>query len=35
MLSYAGEMETCMYAGAVKNADGTLQGWQQFSAAAA
>lgn len=28
ILSYAGEMETCMYAGAVKHADGTLRGWQ-------
>lgn len=32
ILSYAGEMETCMYAGAVKNAQGAVQGWQQFSA---
>ncbi len=32
VLSYAGEMETCMYAGAEKNVDGALQGWQQFSA---
>lgn len=29
-LSYAGEMETCMYAGAVKNAQGVLRGWQSF-----
>lgn len=29
--SYAGEMETCMYAGAVKNDDGSLRGWQRFS----
>lgn len=29
--SYAGEMETCMYAGAVKNDDGSLKGWQRFS----
>lgn len=29
--SYAGEMETCMYAGAVKNTDGSLRGWQSFS----
>lgn len=29
--SYAGEMEACMYAGAVKNADGTLSGWTQMS----
>jgi 3-oxoacyl-[acyl-carrier-protein] synthase-3 len=34
ILSYAGQMETCMYAGAVKQADGRLKGWQQFSAAA-
>jgi 3-oxoacyl-[acyl-carrier-protein] synthase-3 len=32
ILSYAGETETCMYAGAVKQADGRLRGWQQFSA---
>lgn len=31
ILSYAGEMETCMYAGAVKQPDGRLVGWQQFS----
>lgn len=30
ILSYAGEMETCMYAGSVKRDDGSLQGWQQF-----
>jgi 3-oxoacyl-[acyl-carrier-protein] synthase-3 len=29
VLSYAGEMETCMYAGAIKQADGTLTGWQR------
>jgi 3-oxoacyl-[acyl-carrier-protein] synthase-3 len=34
VLSYAGEVETCMYAGAVKQADGRLVGWRQFSAAA-
>lgn len=28
ILSYAGEMETCMYAGAVKQDGGTLRGWQ-------
>ena len=28
--SYAGEMETCMYAGAVKNEDGTITGWARF-----
>jgi len=32
ILSYAGEMEACMYAGAVKQADGSLQGWQHFTA---
>lgn len=29
--SYAGEMETCMYAGAVKTANGSTRGWQTFS----
>lgn len=28
--SYAGTMETCMYAGAVKNDDGTVVGWARF-----
>lgn len=28
--SYAGDMETCMYAGAVKNDDGTVTGWARF-----
>jgi 3-oxoacyl-[acyl-carrier-protein] synthase-3 len=32
ILSYAGEMETCMYAGAVKQPDGGLVGWQLLSA---
>ena len=32
MLSYAGEMEACMYAGAEKREDGTLRGWQDFDA---
>lgn len=32
ILSYAGEMETCMYAGAVKQGDGRLRGWQHDSA---
>lgn len=27
IFSYAGEMEACMYAGAVKNEDGSLTGW--------
>ena len=29
-LSYANEQETCMYCGAVKNADGSLTGWRSF-----
>lgn len=33
ILSYAGEMETCMYAGGEKRTDGSLQGWQQFTVA--
>jgi 3-oxoacyl-[acyl-carrier-protein] synthase III len=28
--SYAGEMETCMYAGGVKNEDGSITGWARF-----
>lgn len=32
MFSYANEMDACMYAGARKNADGSLTGWQQVSA---
>lgn len=28
--SYAGQMETCMYAGAVKNEDGTISGWARY-----
>lgn len=28
--SYAGELETCMYAGAAKMADGSLQGWREY-----
>jgi len=31
MFSYAGEMEACMYAGAVKDDNGELSGWQNFS----
>ena len=27
LISYAGEMETCMYCGAVKQEDGSLRGW--------
>jgi 3-oxoacyl-[acyl-carrier-protein] synthase-3 len=33
ILSYAGTMETCMYAGAVKGADGKVTGWARFSPA--
>ena len=29
--SYAGQMETCMYAGAEKLADGSLRGWRESS----
>ncbi len=28
--SYAGEMETCMYAGAEKMEDGSLKGWREY-----
>jgi len=31
LTSYASEIETCMYAGADKDADGNLVGWAQFS----
>jgi 3-oxoacyl-[acyl-carrier-protein] synthase-3 len=31
VLSFAHELETCMYAGAVKNGDGTLRGWRDFA----
>lgn len=31
ILSYAGEMEACMYAGATKEVDGSLRGWAQYS----
>ncbi|MEN8134606.1 MAG: beta-ketoacyl-ACP synthase III [Thermodesulfobacteriota bacterium] len=30
ILSHANEMETCMYAGAIKEADGSLRGWREF-----
>ncbi|MCK4838146.1 MAG: beta-ketoacyl-ACP synthase III [Desulfobulbaceae bacterium] len=30
ILSHANEMETCMYAGAIKEADGSLKGWREF-----
>lgn len=33
-LSYAGEMETCMYSGAVKNDDGSITGWRSLDGAA-
>ena len=29
--SYAGELETCMYAGALKTEDGKIKGWREFS----
>ncbi|HEU4600747.1 MAG TPA: beta-ketoacyl-ACP synthase III [Steroidobacteraceae bacterium] len=31
LFSYAGELPACMYAGAVKNETGTLQGWARMS----
>jgi 3-oxoacyl-[acyl-carrier-protein] synthase-3 len=31
MFSYAGTMETCMYAGAAKMPDGTVKGWTQMT----
>lgn len=33
IFSYAGTMETCMYAGAVKGADGRITGWARFTPA--
>ncbi len=30
--SYANELESCMYAGSVKNKDGSLTGWRELSA---
>jgi 3-oxoacyl-[acyl-carrier-protein] synthase-3 len=30
-VSYAGQLETCMYAGAHKNEDGTVIGWRQLN----
>jgi 3-oxoacyl-[acyl-carrier-protein] synthase-3 len=30
LFSFAGELETCMYAGADKKADGTLKGWKEY-----
>jgi 3-oxoacyl-[acyl-carrier-protein] synthase-3 len=29
-LSFAGDLDTCMYAGAVKNGDGSITGWREF-----
>ncbi len=29
-VSFAGEFETCMYAGAFKNEDGTMRGWREY-----
>ncbi len=34
ILSFANEMETCMYAGADKLADGTLRGWREHASPA-
>lgn len=31
LFSYAGEMETCMYAGAIKQPDGSVTGWARLS----
>lgn len=31
MFSYAGQMETCMYAGGVKDASGKVTGWARFT----
>lgn len=31
MLSYANELETCMYAGAIKNEDGSLTSWNDMN----
>jgi len=28
-ISYAGQLETCMYAGGIKNEDGTMTGWRE------
>lgn len=33
-LSFAGELETCMYSGAVKNEDSSITGWRSLSGAA-
>jgi 3-oxoacyl-[acyl-carrier-protein] synthase-3 len=34
MVSFAHELEPCMYAGAVKRPDGSLQGWREFDSLA-
>jgi 3-oxoacyl-[acyl-carrier-protein] synthase-3 len=31
IFSFANELDACMYAGAVKNPDGTLTGWREFA----
>lgn len=31
LLSFAGELETCMYSGATKNADGSITGWRSLA----
>ncbi len=31
VLSFANELETCMYAGCIKNNDGTVKGWRELS----
>lgn len=31
IMSHANEMETCMYAGAIKEANGKLKGWREFN----
>ena len=33
LVSYAGEIETCMYAGGVKQADGSIKGWSTMPSA--
>ena len=33
-LSFAGQMETCMYSGALKNGDGSVTGWRSLTGAA-
>jgi len=34
VISYAGKLETCMYAGGVKQADGSVVGWRDIEAIA-